>query len=84
MDFSTAAGTKKSHFFSMNSLGFFVLISPPLKPSNVPFSMKCFLAASVSIPFALYTAELYSTMATILAPSSTKNLEAQYPTFPYP
>ena len=69
-DFSTAAGTKKSHYFSMNTLGFVNSISSAcLYPSNVPFSEKYFLASSGSIPFELKIAELYSIIPVILPPS---------------
>jgi hypothetical protein len=69
-DFSIAAGTRKSHSFSMNERGLLTsTYSASGYPSNVPFSLKYFLTSSGSNPFELYIAELYSTIPVILPPS---------------
>jgi hypothetical protein len=54
IDFSTAAGTRISHGFVMNSKGLEVVeSSAPGKPYKVPFSEKYFLTSSTLKPFEL-------------------------------
>jgi len=51
IDFSIAAGTKKSHYFSIKLSGLIISVSSARGyPSNVPFSVKYFLTSSGSNP----------------------------------